>query len=243
MLIAIINRSSLISNEEVNLMCQAIQIQLDLHFCPAYNMKSIPIKFYANELDVPGYAWTIYMIDNDTQVEGALGYHQEVNDKVDGYIICEPILSNGGVVLAFDANNPGQYSVSATLSHEVLETFMDRFTNTYCDDGQGNSWCMEVCDTVEEIGYGQMVGNINVALSNFVFPAFFNPYASLPQNAPLDYLNLLTMPFSILPGGYAIVRSGGPGTEQQIFGSLVPQWKKDIKIKTFTRAARRNKKD
>jgi len=35
MLIAVINESTMVTNDQVNTMCQAIQIQLDLHFAPA----------------------------------------------------------------------------------------------------------------------------------------------------------------------------------------------------------------
>jgi hypothetical protein len=238
MLIAVINESTLVTNAQCDFMCQAIQIQLNLHFAPAWNQKSIPIKFYPNKNLVPGYAWLIHIIDNDAQVADALGFHEEdTNDKIDGYIMCQPILSNGGSVLTFDPANPGQYSVSATLSHEVLETFMDRFTNVFCDNGNV-SWCQEMCDPVEQIGYGITVNGINVSVSDFVFPNFFNPYATLPQNAPLNYLNTLTAPFAILPGGYAIQRTGGPGTETQVFGETMPQWRRDTKKKNFSRSSR-----
>lgn len=241
MLIAVINESTLVTNDQVNTMCEAIQIQLNLHFAPAWNQKSIPIIFYTDKTKVPGYAWTIYIIDNDAQVAGALGFHEEeTNGKIDGYIMCQPILSNGGSVLTFDPANPGQYTVSATLSHEVMETFMDRFTNVFCDNG-ATSWCQEMCDPVEQIGYGIMVKGVNVSVSDFVFPNFFNPYASLTKNAPFNYLNSLKAPFTILAGGYAIQRTGGPGTETQVFGETMPQWRRDTKKKKFSRGGRASK--
>jgi len=239
MLIAVINQSTLVTNDQVNTMCQAIQIQLNLHALSAWNLKAGTVKFYADLNAVPGHSWTIYIIDNDAQVAGALGFHQEeTSGKIDGYIMAEPILTNGGAALAFDASNPGQYTVSATLSHEVLEAIGDRFTNCYFDNGEV-SWCAELCDPVEQIGYGIMVGTTNVAVSDFVFPSFFNPDAALAINGPYNYLKSLTEPFSILPGGYAIVRTGGPGTEQQIFGATMPDWRKAMKKAAFSRAARR----
>src|SRR5271156_1947993 len=144
MQIAIVNQSTLVNNTDVGTMCQAIQTQLNIHVFPAWNLKGGSIKFFANPAKVPGHAWTIFVIDNDAQVAGALGFHEEEGDKVTGYIMCQPILSNGGAVLAFDPKNPGQYTVSATLSHEVIETVGDRFTNCYCDNGN-TSWCAELC--------------------------------------------------------------------------------------------------
>lgn len=241
MLIAVVNRSSMVVNSDVQLMCEAIQIQLNLHVLPAWNLKSGTVQFYADEKKVPTWAWVIYIIDNDAQVAGALGYHEEVNDKIDGYIMCQPVLSNGGAVLAFDKSNPGQYTVSGTLSHEVIEAVGDRYTNCFYDNGSV-SWCGELCDPVEQIGYGITVNGKEVAVSDFVFPAFFNPLARLPQNAPLNYLNTLTQPFTMLAGGYSIQRTGGPGTETQVFGKEMPHWRKEMKKAEFSRAGRILKK-
>src|SRR5208283_2807362 len=101
MLIAVINQSTLVTNDQVNTMCQAIQIQLDLHVLPAWNMKAGTIKFYTNAATIPGYAWVVSMLDDSTQA-GALGYHSEDNDKVDAFIFAQPVLSNGGTALVFN---------------------------------------------------------------------------------------------------------------------------------------------
>src|SRR5271170_5433834 len=108
MLIAVINQSTLVTNAQVDTMCQAIQVQLNLHVLPAWNMKAGTIKFYADKTTVPGYAWVVNMLDNSTQA-GALGYHAEDNDTVDAFIFAQPVLSNGGVVMVFDPANPDQY--------------------------------------------------------------------------------------------------------------------------------------
>src|ERR1700676_443995 len=109
MLIGVLNNSTLVSNAQIETMVAAIQIQLDLHVLPAWNLKTATIKFYADPAQVPGYAWVVSIIDTDAQVSGALGFHEETNDKIDAYIMCQPILSNGGAVMAFDPSNPSQY--------------------------------------------------------------------------------------------------------------------------------------
>lgn len=237
MQIAIVNKSTMVPDTDVGTMCQAIQAQLNLHVFPAWNIKNGTIKFYANSANVPGYAWTIFVIDNDSQVEGALGFHEESNDKITGFIMCQPILSNGGSIMKFDSSNPGQYTVSGTLSHEVIETVGDRFTNSYCDNG-ATSWCAELCDPVEQIGYGMMANGTNVSVSDFVFPNFFNPQANLSKNGPFNYLKSLQAPFTMLAGGYSIQRTGGPGTETQIFGEAMPLWRRDTKRAEMSRGGR-----
>lgn len=236
--IAIVNSSSMVKDADVKVMVDAIQIQLTKHVLPAWNMQEATIKFYADVKTIPNQAWVIYVIDNDPQVEGALGFHEEVSDQVVGYIMCQPILSNGGTVLAFDAKNPGAYTVSGTLSHEVIEAIGDPDTNSYYDDG-AMSWCGELCDTVEQIGYGIKVGGVEVAVSDFVLPSFFNPSGVLSKDGPFNYLGSVKRPFTILDGGYAIIRKGGPGTEKQVFGRLMPDWRKATKTKVMSRAHQR----
>ena len=239
MFISIINRSTNVSNTDVATMTEAIQKQVILHFLPAWNLKQCTVKFFADETKAPGHSAKIYLVDDDAAAgNGALGFHEETGTVIDGYIMTKVILSNGGGVLAFDTNNPGQYTVSGTLSHEVLECIMDRFTNVFCDNGS-ISQCQEMCDPVEQIGYGVDVNGTLVSVSDFCFPAYFNPDAVLPQNAPLNYLNTLTAPFTILAGGYAITRKGGPGSEVQTFGAMMPMWRRESKSKRFARMQRR----
>lgn len=239
MLIAVINESTLVTNDQVNLMCQAIQIQLDLHVLPAWNMKSGSVKFYADKTKVPGYAWVVSMLDNSTQA-GALGYHAEDSDKVDGFIFAGPVLQNGGVVL-YDAVKPQNVSVSSVLSHEVCEMVGDRFAGFWSDgpgvvasDGQTyTEYALELCDPVEGDSYTVTVNGQQISVSNFVFPSWFNAEAT-DLNKPFDYLGKLTKPFSMTPGGYLIVRQ--TGNVQQVFGEKVsPQKKLDVKAEWYRR--------
>lgn len=240
MLIAVINQSTLVTNDQVNTMCEAIQVQLDLHVLPAWNMKSGTIKFYADATKVPGYAWVVSMLDNSTQA-GALGYHAEDNDKVDGFIFAGPVLQNNGVVL-YDSTNPQNVSVASVLSHEVCEMVGDRFAAFWSDgpgvvasDGQTyTEYALELCDPVEGNSYAINVSGQNVSVSNFVFPSWFNAQATSPANLPFDYLNLLTKPFSMTAGGYMIVRQSG--NVQQVFGEKVsPQKKLEVKAEWYRR--------
>jgi len=232
MLIAVINESSMVSNVDVQAMCSAIQIQLTYHALPAWNMKAATITFYADKTKVPGYAWTVSVLNNSTQA-GALGYHSLDNDKVDAFIFCQPVLSNGGVSL-YDPKNPSNVSVASVLSHEVLEMVGDRFANDWSDNGS-TSYAQELCDPVESDSYVISVNGVNVSVSNFVFPSYFNPEATKALNLPFDYLKKLTAPFTMTKGGYLIYRTGGPGTEQQIFGEEMPSWKVEMKKEKLAR--------
>jgi hypothetical protein len=243
MLIAIINQSTSVTNADVNIMCEALQIQFNLHVASAWNQKSPTVKFYSSITSVPGYAWVISVLDNP-DVANALGYHDETNDKVDGFIFCQPVLQNGGVVL-YDATNPQNVSVASVLSHEAIEMFGDRFANFWADgpnviasDGYTYSeYALELCDPVEGNSYVVNVGATPVSMSNFIFPSWFNPEATDPVNMPFDYLHLLSLPFSMTTGGYMIVQQAGQA--QQIFGEQMPTWKKELKKNEFSRASKR----
>ena len=252
MLIAIVNHSARVTNSDVNLMTLAVQKQLTLHAAPAWNQKSPTVKFYADASKVPGYAWVVGIFDNPT-IAGALGYHSEDNDVIDGFIFVDPVLDNGGVVL-YDTNNPQNVSVSSVLSHEVLEMFGDRFATFWADGPsipQGSQYALELCDPVEADSYTVtvVVNTVShtVSVSNFVFPSWFNPQATQAANAPFDYLKRLTAPFTMTSGGYMIVES--TFNVQQVFGhhdvheykgptgrklhlvmdKAMPAWKKEMK--------------
>lgn len=242
MLIAVINQSTLVTNAEVSIMCQAIQVQFNLHCAPAWNQYPPTVTFYADASKVPGYAWVAYVIDNDAQVEGALGFHEETSDKVVAYIMCEPILTNGGTVFVYNASNTSQYTVSATLSHELMEMFVDRFAGSFSTGPQNSSgsnlYCNELCDPVESTNYPISVDGYQVAMSSFVFPSWFNPQAVSPQNMPFDYLNQLKAPFTMTPGGYIITATldnEGEVTARHIFGEKVPTWRIDQVMGKFYR--------
>lgn len=242
MLIAVINESTMISNADAATMTAAIQIQMDLHLLPAWNMKSGTIKFYADKKSVPGYAWVVSILDNSTQA-GALGYHAIDNGVVDAFIFAQPVLSNNGVAL-YDAANPNNVSVSSVLSHEVCEMIGDRYAGFWSDgpgvvasDGQTyTEYALELADAVEGDSYSIDVGTQKVNVSNFLFPSWFNQQSTSAANMPFDYLHKLSAPFTMTPGGYLIVRQSG--NFQQVFGETMPQWKKEQKMSEWSRGTK-----
>ena len=240
MLIAVINQSTLVSNDQVNTMCQAIQVQLASHVFPAWDLANGTVQFFADQSKVPSTAWKVSMLDNSTQA-GALGYHALDNDVIDGFIFAGPVLQSGGVAL-YDANNPQNTSVASVLSHEVCEMVGDEYASFWADgpsimaqDGQVyNQYALELCDPVEGNSYVIDVAGTKVSVSNFVLPTWFDQEATA-ADAPFDYLHLLTTPFSMTEGGYMIVRMGN--NVQQVFGAKVtPQKKLDVAGEWYRRS-------
>lgn len=142
-----------------------------------------------------------------------------------GVVAAQPEVANGGQVLT------GDWSVSSTLSHEVLEMFVDPNCNLWANNGQGSAYALEVCDPVEAPTY-----TVNgVSVSNFVTPSWFDPLA--PAGAQFDKLGELTAGFTILPGGYMTYQSGNK--EQQQWGTAYPPWRKAMKSGPWARTQQR----
>jgi hypothetical protein len=148
-------------------------------------------------------------------------WHENRNQKNENCNFCiqETIPNNHKVVSV----KPAGYS-------DVWDITVDETHNFALEAGV----FVHNCDPVESDSYIVNVGSTPVSVSNFVYPSFFNPQAQA-CDAPFDYLKKLTAPFTMTKGGYMIYRTGGEGTEQQIFGEEMPEWKKEMKMSKYYR--------
>jgi hypothetical protein len=227
MLIAILNQSSLVTNEDAATMTQAIAAQVRLDAAPLWDRAPAAVIFYTNPKDVPATAHGIALVDTiKDQPKGVLGFHTEdQGGKLWGVVATKPELDNGGKATT------GDWSVSSVMSHEVLEMFIDPNCNLWANDGHGKAYSYEVCDPVEAPTY-----EVNgVSVSNFVTPAWFDPMTA--KSAQLDKLGLLKKPFTLLKGGYLVYASAG--AEHQKSGAQFPAWRRDMKAGRFARTRRR----
>ena len=236
MLIAIVNQSNLnqpnqsnylVSNADVATMTQAIASQIQSDVAPIWGRAAATVTFYTDSTVVPSDAYVVAIVDNiPAQQTGVVGNHSETQaGQISGIVAAQPILAHNGQVLTGD-----DWSVSSTLSHEVLEMFIDPNCNMWVNDGQGSVYSLEVCDPVEAPTYTVNVGSqeVPVSVSNFVTPAWFDPQA--PSGAQFDKLSSpeLTAPFSILSGGYMTYETKS-GKLQQQFGTDYPAWRQAMK--------------
>jgi len=226
MIIAVINKSTLISNAEVQKMVRAVAIQARQHAAPAWDLRPPRVVYRASEATAEAGSWKVLIFD-DADMAGALGYH---SDGPDG-------LPYGRVFVK--VSQQYNFSVSSVLSHEVLEIMMDPQVNYWADNWNDKlSYALEVCDPVENDSYNIDVKGTPVEVSNFVFPAWFDSIP--PANAQYDYLNKLSKPFTMTPNGYVIVRDATE--ERAVFGATYPEWKKEMKLKSVSRTKRRKEK-
>lgn len=234
MLLAVLNKSKLVSDADALLMTIACDIQLRRDVAPAWGMTPFDVKFYTGK--PPAKALKLVIFDDADQAD-ALGYH---SDGPDGYpygrVFTKPVLNAEGKAVS----GPG--SVASVLSHEVIELFGDPECNRWADGLDGNSYAFELCDPVEGDTYDIMATNRKVSVSNFVLPAWFdqNP----PKGSQFDFLGLLKKPFTMTKGGYVVYRSYGKEKDSFArlnlqYGAKYPEWKKPGKAHAAARSAKR----
>lgn len=229
--IGILNRSKKVTDEHARLMTEACYRQLRRHAAPAWGKMPYPVFFYPDEDSVPDDADQIVLLDTP-DLAGALGYHSETpRGRIYGKVFTGPILKNGGTFFE------GANSISCTLSHEVLEQFLDPDCNLYADDGTGRLFSLEVCDPVEADSYVIRVNGQAISVSNFVFPEWFDRENA--KDSRFDQMGVLKAPFTMSEGGYYVVRKSQP--EKEVFARRYPTWKKAGKIHPAARTARRQK--
>ena len=227
MLIAILNQSTLVADTDVATMTEAIATQVQFDAAPIWDRAPAAVVFYTDPGTVPETAHGIAIVDTiQDQPKGVQGFHTEDRGgQLWGVVAAKPELDNGGQVLT------GDWSVSSTLSHEVLEMFVDPNCNLWAHDGNESVYSLEVCDPVEAPTYTVS----GVSVSNFVTPSWFDPLA--PAGAQFDKLGKLTAGFSVLPGGYMVYATAGK--EQQAYGTGVPNWRKEMKTGPLARTRSR----
>lgn len=216
-LISVYNLSSHVTDTECEKATLAVAKQLSRDVAPFWGL--VPALEFVRHggSGTPGSS-PCYILDQP-DVDGALGYHDEGADGT-AYIkiFCNPIFNSGGTALS------GALSLSAVLSHEVLELTGDGPANRWVDGPDNRDYALELCDACED----QYYDIDGVSVSDFLLPAFFDPKAS--KNSRLDFLGLLAEPFSMTPGGYQIVRTE-TGKVSQVWGASYPQWKVAAKVR------------
>jgi hypothetical protein len=227
MLIAILNQSTLVSNDDATTMTGAVAQQMQVDVAPAWDRSPAAVVFYSDASAVPQGAHGIAIVDTiKDQPKGVLGFHTEdQGGKLWGIVAAKPELDNGGKVTT------GDWSVSSVLSHEVLEMYIDPNCNLWSNNDKDRAYAFEVCDPVEAPTY--VVSGVSV--SNFLTPSWFDPLAA--KTAKFDKLGLLKAPFTILPGGYLVFESAGKAQQQQ--GAVFPEWRREMKSNAMARTRRR----
>jgi hypothetical protein len=218
----IVNRSTLVSDVEVNRWTAACALQIREHVAPAYGMKPVRVQFLSAASHAPKGAWVIGVLDDADQA-GDLGWHTEdASGRVYGRVFARPCHDYGVLV-------------STTLSHEITECFCDPDVDRWVDTGQGFSVPWEACDPVEGDSY--LIDG--VAVSDFVTPSWYRR-GPLKVDERLHWLNngAITKSFELAAGGYC-VRRFPDRSEDQVFGKQAKRGYIAAKRHRLSRTSRR----
>jgi hypothetical protein len=198
--ITLVNRSSLITDAEIDAIAQACNLQLQNEVASAWGIKD-PLKVTAGP---DPSAYQFIFVDEIPEAPGALAYH---------YVDPDTGVPAGkiGVKVTQDAGE----TVSSATSHEAVELQCDVFCASWSYSTRLR--CLvatEACDPVQSQTYAIDVGGSPVEVSNFVTPYYFTDNA---LGNPLDQLQTLSQTFDIAPGGYQIQMKAG--RVHNVFGS------------------------
>ncbi len=209
-LISVVNRSARVTDADVARMVSAVGKQLARDVAPIWGQ--VPaLEFVPRGVVASGMPCTI----SDTPDEpGAAGYHDEGPDGVP-YIKVFTFVGAPTLV--------GSEALSVTLSHEILEVVGDSAANLWADGPDGADYARELADAVE----GDTYAIDGVSVSNFVYPAFFDPKAQ--HGSKLAFVDTVIKPFTMSAGGYQIKRTE-PGRVSQVFAALRGQPKRAMHV-------------
>lgn len=227
--VAVVDRSKMFRIFRVAILeriVQAIQVQVERDFAPAWSRIPVPVFLVQDGAPVPLGAAMVYLVDRITEVKGAAGFHR-VDERgfFAGFVAVEAIGRLGGTA------NKGASSISVALSHEVLEMLANPAVNLWADGPDGRSYAHEICDPVAGDCYEIDVEPYSqgpaepVSVSNFVLPDWFNPRAS--SGAWIDHMQVLSSPFTSRESGYMTVFERGE--ERDVYGPLVPAAKQEAR--------------
>lgn len=202
-LISVVNESARVSDAEAAVMVLAVGKQLARDVAPIWGL--MPALEFVPKGGTIAAGSMLCTLSDTPDIPGAAGYHYLQSNGI-------PAIK----VFTFDGGSAlkGANAVSVTLSHEVIELTLNPDANLWADGRDGADYAREGCDSPEAQTY-EVDG---VAVSNFVYPEFFNP--SAPSGSKLDYLEMLTAPFETAPDGYQLRRTE-PGRVTQVFASHI----------------------
>ena len=187
--VAIINGSTVLTDDEVMAAVPALQTQVHRDFAPAWGVDAKIVGVPSGKKP-PAGSWWLAILDDSDQA-GALGYH-DVTDQG---------LPLGKVFAGSDKQHGFEWTV--TTSHELLEMLADPDINltvfVQSDAKAGVLYAHEVCDACEKDAQGYRIDGVLV--SDFVYPAWFQTFRKA-KSTTFDHEGHIGAPLELLDGGY-----------------------------------------
>lgn len=198
--VAVLNRSSVLSDADAAKIVMALQSQATRDFAKVWGIDA-RLNFVPTT-STTGWQgkWNLVLLDTSDEAN-ALGYHDVTPEGL-------PL----GKVFAKTDQQYGAL-VSVTASHELLEMLLDPFISLCAEDTRRRAFAAyEACDAVEADELAYDIDGVKV--SDFVTPAYFDPTAAGRKGAVFSYKRNVHGPFALAPGGYESLYVPGHGWTQ-----------------------------
>lgn len=189
---AVVLGGKLSTNRDVAFAVEAARVQMRDHVAPSWGAAPPGVAVYSPQTFIPTSEGILCSLVDDDLDPSALGAH--------GALVGMPWII---VDLGQSKNFAG------TLTHEIPEAWRNPFLDRWVQRPDGLLEALELADRVQRHYYPIAVELFDerrtVMVSNFLLPSAFQA-AGRP---PYDWMQVLTTPFEIAPGGYAIVQRDG----------------------------------
>jgi hypothetical protein len=188
--VAVLNRSTMVTDDEVKTAVAALQTQIHRDFAPAWGIDA-ELAFVAKDSEpAPGSWWLV--VEDNSEFAGAVAYHTLTSEGLPRVKI--------SVANAKQAN----WEWTMAASHDLMERLANPMLNltvfVAADNGtSGKLYVREICDPVSSPEYTYKIDG--VVVSNFVFPSWFESFRK-KGSSQFDYGNYLTSPFELGAGAY-----------------------------------------
>jgi hypothetical protein len=187
--VAVINLSTLVSDDEATAAMGALQTQVRRDFAPAWGIDA-ELSFIGKQADAPPGSWRL-VIEDDSRYAGAVCYHTLTNEGLPE------------VRVAVRAARQAQWEWTMAASHDLLEMLANPRLNTTifdsADGRKGRLYIREICDPVSSARLAYQIDGTTV--SNFVYPAWFESFRK-PSSTQFDQRGHVNSPFEVAPGSY-----------------------------------------
>jgi len=214
------NQSARLKDSDGQLIADACDLQMREDYAPAYGLPPPPphtvsfVPFAAQLEDLPKDRLVIIFAEDTPAAARLAGFMTAGPTTLDppalpttrgwddsgrnfARVYPGTILDSGGRV------SDSARSISAATSHECIEATYDRdLTKWVWNERDKVLVACEVCDQVEADAYPKIVQEREVAVSNFVYPAWFDVRA---HDCQFDQMGELKEPFTCSKDGYLIL--------------------------------------
>uniref|UniRef100_A0A6C0EQ20 Uncharacterized protein n=1 Tax=viral metagenome TaxID=1070528 RepID=A0A6C0EQ20_9ZZZZ len=231
--IAIINRSSVVSDKDGSTITNALNIILP-QFCKDWSIVTTTCV-YVEKGKTTTIPLKIALLDTSDE-EGAVAYHDQINDNPYGRAFAKTVLDNGGVMLySLDPTVP---TFAQSVCHELFEMLINPGCNIWAMFADEVTMCAyEVSDPVQSNALTVQVRTgssrkgkffatpvyTKVGICDWVLPNWFDPQS---KTRPFNHNNTLTAPLTVDKNGYILLFTNG--SYDIIWGKSILPVRKDI---------------